>query len=327
MQPDPNVQNTSKSAVPNNLKPVYYASKTLTNTESNCSNIEREMLGVVFSILPMAIKSLITLFKKNIAVSSPRLSQMLIKIIDFQGDLQHQEGSKMYLSDAISQFNTHDSDNARINAKPIADFNISIHEVEDITGFKSITMKQITSETVTDVQLEQLKEYIVDGFLKSKHECTELMHEYYDYRESLTIVNGMVLKDKRMIIPTNLRVDAMSTLHRSHMGIVKTKERASTCMFWPRMFCDIERYLSTCRACLVHKIKQSPETLECDIPSSPWSSLTLDNFEYKGTLYLIICDRFSRFIIVKMPKDLSARSTIMCLLEVFCEHGVPSFIC
>ena len=29
MQPDPNVQNTSKSAVPNNLRPVYYASKHL----------------------------------------------------------------------------------------------------------------------------------------------------------------------------------------------------------------------------------------------------------------------------------------------------------
>ena len=51
MQPDPNVQNTSKTAVPNNLRPVYYASKTLTTTESNYSNIEREMLGVVFSVL------------------------------------------------------------------------------------------------------------------------------------------------------------------------------------------------------------------------------------------------------------------------------------
>ena len=30
---------------------------------------------------------------------------------------------------------------------------------------------------------------------------------------------------------------------------------------------------------------------------------------------------------MKTPKDLSARSTIMCLLEVFCEHRVPSFIC
>ena len=60
---------------------------------------------------------------------------MLIKIIDFQVDLQQQEGSKMHLSDAISRFNTHDSNDARNNAVPIADFNISIHEVEDITGF------------------------------------------------------------------------------------------------------------------------------------------------------------------------------------------------
>ena len=119
----------------------------------------------------------------------------------------------------------------------------------------------------------------------------------------------------------------MLTLHRRHVGIVKPKERASTCMFSPRMYNNIEKFLSTCRVCMMHKIKQSPEPLECDIPSSPWSSLTLDNFEYKGTLYLIIDDRFSRFIVVKTPKDLSARSTIMCLLEVFCEHGVPSFIC
>ena len=110
------------------------------------------------------------------------------------------------------------------------------------------------------------------------------------------------------------------------MGIVKTKERASTCMFWQKMYSDIEKFLSPCRACMIHKIKQSPEPLECDIPSSPWSSLTLDNFEYKGTLYLIIYDRFSGFIVVKTPRDLSARSTIMRLLEVFREHGVPSYI-
>ena len=77
---------------------------------------------------------------------------------------------------------------------------------------------------------------------------------------------------------------------------------------------------------MMHKIKESPEPLEGDIPSSLWGSLTLDNFEYKGTLYLIIYDRFSHFIIVKTLRDISARSAIMCLLEVFCEQGVPSFI-
>ena len=87
MQPNPNVQNMSKTTVPNNLRPVYYASKTLTTTESNYSNIEREMLGMVFSVLHFKHftygqqvtvitdhKPLITLFKKNFAASSPRLS-------------------------------------------------------------------------------------------------------------------------------------------------------------------------------------------------------------------------------------------------------------
>ena len=51
LQPDSAIENTSKSDVPNNLHPVFYASKTLTHTESNYSNTEHEMLGVVFSIL------------------------------------------------------------------------------------------------------------------------------------------------------------------------------------------------------------------------------------------------------------------------------------
>ena len=51
MQPDPSVQNTSKTTVPNNLRSVYHASKTFTAMEPNYSNIQKEMLGVVFSVL------------------------------------------------------------------------------------------------------------------------------------------------------------------------------------------------------------------------------------------------------------------------------------
>ena len=65
-------------------------------------------------------------------------------------------------------------------------------------------MKQVASETASDIQLMQLKDCIVDGFPKSKHECTELMHDLYNYRELLSIINGVVLKDKRIVIPTNL---------------------------------------------------------------------------------------------------------------------------
>ena len=135
------------------------------------------------------------------------------------------------------------------------------------------------------------------------------------------------MKDKRIVIPKGLHEQALENLHRSHMRIVKTKERASTSMFWPKIYNNIENFLSSCHPCMIHKTKQIAEPLERDIPTKPWHSLTLDNFEFKGSLLLIIHDHFTRFIVVKKCVDLSARTAIQSLLEVFCEHGVPSHIC
>ena len=97
-------------------------------------------------------------------------------------------------------------------------------------------------------------------------------------------------------------------------------------MFWPKIYNNIENFLSRYRPCMSHKIKQATKPLEHDIPTKPWCSLTLDDFEYKGSLYLIIYDRFTRFIVAKKCADLSAHSAILSLLEVFSEHGVPSNI-
>ena len=95
LQPDSAIENTSKSDVPNNLHPVFYASKTITGTESNYSNIVHEMLGVVFSVLHFQHftfgqkvhvitdhKPLITFFRKNLHATFPRLSCMLVQILD-----------------------------------------------------------------------------------------------------------------------------------------------------------------------------------------------------------------------------------------------------
>ena len=77
---------------------------------------------------------------------------------------------------------------------------------------------------------------------------------------------------------------------------------------------------------LIHKVKQHTEPLEHNIPVKLLHSLTLDYFQFKGSLFLIIYDHFTRFIVMKKCVNFSARTVIQNLLEVFYEHGVPSHI-
>ena len=115
LQCNPIVKNSSSTEIPNNLHPISYASKTLSETKLNYSNIERELLGVVFAVThfkhftygrPVTIisdhKPLVSLFKKSLTSSSPHLSRMLLQILDYDLSIVYQEGSKMHLSNAIS---------------------------------------------------------------------------------------------------------------------------------------------------------------------------------------------------------------------------------
>ena len=114
------------------------------------------MLGVAFSILHFKHftfghtvhiitdhNPLITLFRKNLRATSPRLSRMLVQILDYNIEFDHQEGTKMHLSDALSRLNTHDSAVEKSKAKPLADFNVTIHDVEILTGFKPLSLDQV----------------------------------------------------------------------------------------------------------------------------------------------------------------------------------------
>ena len=134
------------------------------------------------------------------------------------------------------------------------------------------------------------------------------------------------MKAKHIVIPASLHEKTIETLHTSHIGISKTIEMARTVLFWPNMQKYIEVHLASCHPCPEYKIKQKPEPLLHDVPMVPWHSLMLDNFECRGTHYLIVHDRFSRFIIVKKCNSLTVRSTIQLLLEIFTEHGIPSLI-
>ena len=94
LQADSIVRNDSKSdsEIPTNLWPISYASKTLSTTELNYSNIEHELLVVThfkhftYGRLVHIItdhKPPVSLFRKSLVDSSPRLTRMLTQLLDY----------------------------------------------------------------------------------------------------------------------------------------------------------------------------------------------------------------------------------------------------
>ena len=117
-----------------------------------------------------------------------------------------------------------------------------------------------------------------------------------------------------------------NVIHESHLGICKTLECARTSIFWPNITNDIKKLLSQCRVCAQQQDKQPNESIVSEPELKPWTSLSIDNFEYKGRHYLIILGRCTKFVVVKCIYSYDAGTTVETMCEVFSEFGLPENI-
>ena len=150
---------------------------------------------------------------------------------------------------------------------------------------------------------------------------------YFTFRDELAVVNGLILKGDRILVPKSLCEQCLKCIHKSHMGITKTLARAHTSVFWPDMGKDITNFLSTCSSCAKYQDKQQKEPYQTlDTNTTPWSNISLDNFEFKGNKYLMILDTCTKFMIVCESDHFDTASTTKILNSVFSKYGIPSCI-
>ena len=323
--------------IPTQLMPVAFASKTLASAVRNYANIERELLGVVFGVLHFKHftfdnevniitdhKPLVSLLKKSLAACSSRLSRLILKIVDYPLRVMYQPGRKMVISDALSCLSTHQIPDTK---ETVPGLNVTIHEVGVFSNTNDTSMQSIQQETQNDTELQTLLQYIMKGFPLMRDECHDAIKPYFNFREELTVVDGLILKGKRIVIPSKLRQSCLTRLHIAHMGVNKTLCRARQSVFWPGLTKDITDLISACPACMKYATKNCAESLINDLAATkPWCALSIDNFEYKSHKYLIILDCFSHFVVVKSSDKIDTATTIRLLLEVFTEHGLPQKI-
>ena len=86
-----------------------------------------------------------------------------------------------------------------------------------------ISIEDIQTVTLHDTDLQRLKVYIIHGWLHKKDNIKQSMQNYWPIWHELAMIDGIVMKGKRIIIPFLLQRQILNQLHNNHMGIEKMR--------------------------------------------------------------------------------------------------------
>ena len=104
------------AVLPQESKPVMYVSRALTETEPRYSNIERELLAIVFALerlnhytfgRTITVQSdhqpLQSIWKKSIVSTSPRLQRLLLRLAHYDLNIEFLREKENVIADALSR--------------------------------------------------------------------------------------------------------------------------------------------------------------------------------------------------------------------------------
>ena len=151
-----------------------------------------------------------------------------------------------------------------------------------------------------------------------------LINPYQSFKEELSVVSGVLMRGKRIVIPTSMRSQMAKLTHEGHLGIEKCKRRARALMFWPHMNRDIELLVQRCETCQRHRYQQPKEPLMAHSkPEEPWRKVRTDLFQLSGRDYLVIMDYKSNYPELVLLSDTTAKQVIKHTKSIFARHVIP----
>ena len=71
----------------------------------------------------------------------------------------------------------------------------------------------------------------MQGWPMAQKDCIEQLRPIYTFKEEISTIDGLLFKGQRLIVPDVLKSKLLQVLHRSHMGVTKTKKEPGQLFF------------------------------------------------------------------------------------------------
>ena len=264
-------------------------------------------------------KQLVLIYRKHMVEISPRIQRLIVRSFPCQPfNVRYREGVEIPLADALSRVTPWPMEEDGIQL-PI----ITVNLVTVNIPYSSNEVEIIHEETGKDPTIKILMHYISTGWPCEWRRLPQELHLYWNFREDLSVKDGLVTKSSRLLIPSTLRWKVMEQIHDGHQSMEKCMLKARESVFWPGISDDIQETVEWCGICQSTSRAIKPVGNVSEVPSHAWHTLGTDLFYWNKMDYLVIGDYFSKFLLVRKIPNTSTHSVIKELGMIFTEFGCP----
>ena len=154
------------------------------------------------------------------------------------------------------------------------------------------------------------------------------LHPYWNYHNELTIKDGIIMKNQKILIPSSLKQKYIAQIHSGHTGIGSCLKKAHVFVFWINYSKDIQEAIEKCSLCQEQQnIQTTNQHYLSEVPLHPWHTLGSDLFYHKWLDILVVVDYFSKFLIGRKIPNSTSSAIIKELNLIFSEYGRPYLFC
>ena len=186
---------------------------------------------------------------------------MLLRLKHFNLDVNYKPGTQMLTADHLSRASLKATEKAQDN------FQVFTIELETLNPFDSITVTperftQLQEATAQDLALETLKTTVVTGWSERKEQVPIQVRDFWNYREEISLHNGILFKNQRVIVPKVMRPEILSRIHSSHQGVASCLRKARDIVFWPGMRAEIKDQVEKFSVCAEFQAKNASQSMQ-----------------------------------------------------------------
>ena len=269
-------------------------------------------------------------------IENPRLLRLKEKTLIYKFKIMHVPGRKHAGPDALSRHPI-EGRTVQLAALRVRDMNRDGEELQECAVgapvaalydnmVRAVTLDRVRQATVRDTLLQQVMDMVVDGVTDNKDAWAGEMKEFYKHRNNLSVISGVLMYNRRVVIPRVLRAEVLECLHAASQGVQGMKARAQDTVFWPGISGAIVDKRNRCRTCDTIAPSQAAEPpVTAPPPSYPFEQVVVDYFALDGHTYLAMADRYSGWLSVSYNKGLATcKELISDMRTWFMTFGAPA---